>query len=136
MNLDLRKMIFKTIAGFMNVEGGTLLIGVADGGTVLGVEHDLRQKPQAMNAADRDKFGLLFQSDLLEYLDAEFIPYIHPSLEEHQDHTVAVVKVDPSPKPVYLKDKSHTEFCIRAGNTTKVLDVEAAHNHISMHWEL
>jgi hypothetical protein len=136
MNLDLRKMIFKTIAGFMNVEGGTLLIGVADDGTVLGVEHDLRQKPQAMNAADRDKFGLLFQSDLLEYLDAEFIPYIHPSLEEHQDHTVAVVKVDPSPKPVYLKDKSHTEFCIRAGNTTKVLDVEAAHNHISMHWEL
>jgi hypothetical protein len=136
MNLDLRNMIFKTIAGFLNVEGGTLLIGVADDGTVLGVEHDLRQKPQPMNAADRDKFGQLFQGDLLEYLDAEFIPYIHLSLEEQQDHTVAVVKVDPSPKPVYLKDKSQTEFCIRAGNTTKVLDVEAAHNHISMHWEL
>jgi predicted HTH transcriptional regulator len=136
MNLDLRKMIFKTIAGFLNVEGGTLLIGVADDGSILGVEHDLPYKSRAMNAADKDKFGLLFQSDLLEYLGAEFNPCIHLSLEEQNGHTVAVVKVDPSPKPVYIKDKNHTEFYIRTGNTTKLLNVEAADNHISMHWEL
>jgi hypothetical protein len=35
--------------------------------------------------------------------------------------------------PRSVKDKDHTEFYIRAGNTTKLLDVEAAHNHISMH---
>ncbi len=136
MNMDLRKMVFKTIAGFLNVEGGALLLGVADDGTILGVEHDLSQKPRVMNAYDRDKFGQLFQSSLLEYLGAEFNPYIHLSLEEQRGHTVAIVKVDPSPKPVYLKDKNNTEFYIRAGNTTKLLDVEAAHNHISMHWEL
>jgi hypothetical protein len=134
INTDLRKMIFKTIVGFLNVEGGMLLIGVADNGTVLGVEHDLSHKPQTMDAADRDKFGQIFQSALLEYLDAEFNPYIHLSLEEYNGHTVAIVKVDPSPKPVYLKEKSLTEFYIRAGNTTKLLDVEASHNHISMHW--
>lgn len=134
INTDLRKMIFKTIVGFLNVEGGMLLIGVADNGTVLGVEHDLSHKPQTMDAADRDKFGQLFQSALLEYLDAEFNPYIHLSLEEYNGHTVAIVKVDPSPKPVYLKEKSLTEFYIRAGNTTKLLGVEASHNHISMHW--
>ncbi len=136
INADLRKMIFKTIAGFLNVEGGTLLIGVADDGTIMGIEHDLGHKPQAMNAADRDKFGQLFQSALLEYLNAEFNPYIRLSMEEQKGHTVAIVKVDPSPKPVYLKDKNQTEFYIRAGNTTKLLDVEAAFNHISMHWEL
>ena len=135
-NPDLQKMIYKTIAGFLNVEGGTLLIGVADNGTILGVEHDLGHKPQRMNSTDRDKFGQLFQSTLLTYLEPEFNPYIHLSLEECESHTVAIVKVDPSPKPVYMKDNSHTEFHIRAGNTTKLLDVEAAHNHISMHWEL
>jgi hypothetical protein len=135
MNVDLRKMIFKTIAGFMNVEGGTLVIGVADDGSIVGIEHDLDHKPRAMTAADRDKFGQHFQNALLEYLGAEFNPYIHLSLEEQKGHTVAIIKVDPSPKPVYLKDKSQTEFYIRAGNTTKVLDVEAAHSHIRMHWE-
>ncbi len=44
-NADLIKVVFKTIAGFMNVEGGTLLIGVDDSGTVLGVEYDLNYKP-------------------------------------------------------------------------------------------
>lgn len=135
-NLELRKMVFKTIAGFLNVEGGTLLIGVADNGAILGVEYDLDHKPETMNSTDRDKFGLLFQSSLIEYLDAEFNPYIHLSLEEKNGHTVAIVKVDPSPKPVYLKDKNITEFYIRAGNTTKSLDMEAAHNYISMHWEI
>lgn len=136
MNADLRKMVFRTIAGFLNVEGGTLLIGVADDGTILGIEHDLDNKPRTMTAADRDRYGLLFQKSLLDYLSAEFNPYIHLSFAEQQGHTVAIVKVDPSPKPVYLSDKDHIEFFIRAGNTTKVLDVEAAYNHITMHWEL
>lgn len=32
--------VLKTLAGFLNTEGGTLLIGVADDGTVVGVEAD------------------------------------------------------------------------------------------------
>jgi hypothetical protein len=137
MNPDiLQKVIFKTIAGFLNVEGGTLLIGVADDGTVLGVEHDLKPKPQTMDRADRDAFGLLFQNALLRYLAIEFNPYIHLSFKEHNAHTVAIVEVDRSPKPVYLKDKGSIEFYIRAGVTTRMLDMAEAHNHISMHWEL
>ena len=36
----LRKSVTKTIAAFLNSGGGTLLIGVEDSGTVLGVEPD------------------------------------------------------------------------------------------------
>jgi hypothetical protein len=32
--------VLKTIAGFLNTEGGDLLIGVADDRTVLGIDHD------------------------------------------------------------------------------------------------
>ena len=32
--------ILKTIAAFMNSEGGTLIVGVDDSGNILGVEKD------------------------------------------------------------------------------------------------
>ena len=37
-NRALEGVILKTLAGFMNSEGGTLLIGVADDGGVVGIE--------------------------------------------------------------------------------------------------
>ncbi len=53
-----------------------------------------------------------------------------------ENHTVAVVQVEQSSKPIYLKSKNSKEFYVRAGNTSKLLDVEASHNYISMHWEM
>jgi hypothetical protein len=135
-NAELQKMICKTIAGFMNVEGGILLIGVADDGTILGIEYDLSHKPQNMLASDRDKYDRLFRDTLLQYLHAEFNPYIHLSFDSYNGHTVAIVEANRSPKPVYLKDKGNIEFYIRAGTMTKILDVESSNNHISMNWKI
>jgi serine/threonine protein kinase len=36
----LEKMVLKTIAAFLNSQGGTLLVGVEDNGTVVGIEDD------------------------------------------------------------------------------------------------
>ena len=41
VNKDLAKVIPKTLAGFLNAEGGMLLIGVADNGQILGLENDI-----------------------------------------------------------------------------------------------
>jgi len=46
-NRELESVIVRAIAGFLNAEGGTLLIGVADDGSVVGLEkdyHTLRTK--------------------------------------------------------------------------------------------
>ena len=72
---------------------------------------------------------------LIDYLGAEFSQYVHVSFKEHSEHTVCGVRVEASPKPVYLADKGSKEFYIRAGNTTRPLDVQATHDYISMHWE-
>jgi predicted HTH transcriptional regulator len=32
--------VLKSIAGFMNTHGGTLLVGVADDGAIVGIEED------------------------------------------------------------------------------------------------
>ena len=37
---DIEKSSLKNIVGFLNADGGTLIIGVSDDGTVTGVEDD------------------------------------------------------------------------------------------------
>ena len=41
VNKELTKAVAKTIAGFLNGEGGTLLLGVSDEGGITGIEDDL-----------------------------------------------------------------------------------------------
>ena len=41
VNKKLEEVIIKTIAAFANSQGGTLLIGVADDGDVIGLEPDI-----------------------------------------------------------------------------------------------
>ena len=45
-------MILKTLAGYMNGNGGTLLIGVADDGAIVGLEKDYK----TLKKQDRDGF--------------------------------------------------------------------------------
>jgi len=130
-NTDLQKVVAKTVAGLMNFEGGTLLIGVADDGTVVGIENDLK----TLKRGNLDGFEQTLRQILIDYLGAEFSQYVQVSFRELSERTVCLVMVEPSPKPVYLADKGGKEFYIRAGNTTRPLDVQATHDYISMHWE-
>ena len=41
-NKEMEQVIVKTVAAFLNSDGGTLLIGVADDGTPLGLAHDFQ----------------------------------------------------------------------------------------------
>jgi type I restriction enzyme R subunit len=45
-NKAMEDAVVKTIAGFLNTDGGTLLIGVDDSSAVLGLEHDLDRVQQ------------------------------------------------------------------------------------------
>ena len=130
VNKALEKSIAKTVAGFLNSEGGTLLIGVADDCTVLGIEYDLK----TIGRKDRDGYEQMLHQVLTNALGAEFSQYQHVSFEESESKTVCIIRVDPSPEPVYLMDKGTKEFYVRVGNTTRSLDMQAAHDYISMHW--
>ena len=56
-NKGLREASLKTIAAFMNSEGGTLLIGVEDSGAIFGLERDL-----SLLGGSEDKFLQLIGS--------------------------------------------------------------------------
>ncbi|EDY84703.1 conserved hypothetical protein [Verrucomicrobiia bacterium DG1235] len=54
VNKKLEEVIQKTVAAFANSDGGTLLIGVADDGEILGLDNDYA----SLGDADKDKFEM------------------------------------------------------------------------------
>ena len=42
INRSLEEIVLKTIAGFLNGDGGTLLIGVTDDKQIIGLENDYK----------------------------------------------------------------------------------------------
>lgn len=130
-NKDLQKVVAKTIAGFMNSEGGTLLIGVMDDGTVCGIESDIN----TLSRKDRDGFEQHLVQVLSNHLDPEFGGYYRVSYADFDGKTVCAIDADRSPKAVFLHDGQNVEFYIRTGNTTRPLDAEAQYEYVGMHWE-
>ena len=126
------KIIAKTIAGFMNSYGGVLLIGVADDCMVFGIEKDL----QTIKSKGNDEYQRFLMQVIEDYLSIEFSKYVDINFEEQDNKTVCIVKVERSPKPVFLLHHDEKEFYIRVGNSTKPLDIESAHEYIGMHWEV
>lgn len=103
----------KTIAGFLNAQGGTLLIGVADTGEVLGVGTD--------NFANEDKMGLHLVALIRDRIGEVFLPYVHPHFQDQDEKRVLAVRCEKGPKPAFLLDGAVRRFYVRAGNSTAEL---------------
>lgn len=138
LNKQMEKNVAKTIAAFMNTEGGTLVIGMADDRSIYGLEADIK------SLGRRDIDG--FETDLLrvirEYLgqnNAKYAPYL---IEQRDNKSVCIVYVDGSPipvsRPVYLTDVSIStkpqEFWVRMGSSTIQLNMSEADKYRRDHW--
>jgi ATP-dependent Lon protease len=75
----IEQMIVKSVAGFMNAEGGTLLIGVADNGDVFGVEADYKTLGKKQN---QDGFALWLNGFLDNILGPTAASSVRLSFEE------------------------------------------------------
>jgi predicted HTH transcriptional regulator len=127
VNSALRSEVIKTIAAFLNSEGGTLVIGVEDEGTICGVEPDLKSL-----GGSRDRFEQLLSGQVVERLGALAAPYYKLRFEQIKDRAVCVVDVERAPEPVFAKGERGREFFVRVGNTTRTLDPEDSHRYIEM----
>lgn len=131
LNKDLQKQIAKTIAAMLNSEGGTLLIGVADDGTPVGLDKDL----STLSRCDLDGYGQLVTSIVVDGVGPEFASLIHIDYPTYRETTICRVRTEASPKPAFVQAASGAEFYVRFGNTTRPLDPQATHDYISMHWQ-
>lgn len=103
----------KTIAGFLNAKGGTLLIGVADDGEILGLEAD--------GFPNEDKMALHLESLIASRLGEIFRPYVHPRFEDQNGGRVLRVRCEPGPREAFLKDGQLQRLFVRGGNATAEL---------------
>jgi predicted HTH transcriptional regulator len=118
-NPDLEKVVVKTVAGFLNAEGGTLLLGVADDGTPLGLERDY----QSLSKSNRDGFGLHLTSLLLDRLGRDLAPCVRLTFHDLEGKDLCRVEITRSPRPVLIKEGNVEAFYLRTGNSTRQLSL-------------
>jgi len=101
----------KTIAGFLNANGGVLFIGVKDDGSILGISHDGFENP--------DKMMLHLTHLITQRLGKEALPDVHISIVNIQNKLVLRVDCDASHQPVFVKNTKEDLFFVRVGNMTQ-----------------
>lgn len=113
----------KTIAAFLNSNGGTLVVGVADDGSPVGVGVDEFASEDAMARHLGDIVG--------SRMDRLAVSYIRMSFEDYEGARVMRVGCEPSSQPVYVKEGNSEKFYIRTGPATIDLSISEANAYIS-----
>lgn len=126
----IKPVIAKTIVGFLNSQGGILLIGVSDNGTVTGIEKDI----ETLSKKNQDGFQLELTNIVSLNIGVEHLAQIHPHFETLNNKLVCVVYIEKSPGPVFLKNDDN-KLWIRAGNSIRYLGVRAAMNYVKTNWK-
>jgi serine/threonine protein kinase len=128
----LSKSVTKTIAAFLNADGGTLLIGVADSGAVLGIEPDYEHLRQGKQ--DADGWLLSLQEVIINALGADVWNAVHVSLVRHGSQTVAVVHCPARTTETWHTEDGSERFYIRAANGTRELGGSSILKYIRERW--
>lgn len=112
----------KTIAAFLNSDGGILLIGVTNEGEPIGIEKD------GYRSHD---WALLHLTNLIkEHLGATFLSDIHAEIESINGRDILRVEVSPATMPAYLRHGDNEYFYVRTGPATTALKVSEVANYI------
>jgi len=119
--------VLKTIAAFLNKDGGDLLIGVADDRSIVGIEMD--------RLDNDDKFMLHLAQVVRNGLGDRAGTCIDPKTQIVDGKTVCVVSCQRSPEPVFLKWKGMEaspdgDFFVRSGPGTVKLTPESAEKYV------
>jgi type I restriction enzyme, R subunit len=119
--------VLKTIAAFLNTDGGDLLIGVADDGSIVGIERDRLESD--------DKFMRHLAQVVRNGLGDRAGTCIDPKTQIVNGKTVCVVSCQRSPEPVFLKWKGieaspEGDFFVRSGPGTVKLSADDTQEYI------
>lgn len=105
--------VLKTLSGFLNTNGGTLVIGVTDDGEPVGIEAD--------GFSDPDGMSLHLTNIVNAQLGPNAMTLIHANFDDFEDCRVLVANCERSPTEVYVKDGNTQQFYIRTGPSTTML---------------
>ncbi len=114
--------VLKTLAAFLNSHGGTLVIGMADDGSPVGIEAD--------KFDNEDKMYLHLVNLINGRIGPQHMMYIQPRFDDHDGTRVLVVECKRGKAPVYVKDGNTEKFFVRTGASTTELSVSQVQEYI------
>ncbi len=115
----------KTVAAYLNSEGGMLLVGVDDDGNPLGLEKDL--------FSNEDRMLLHWNSLVKTHLGPQFAHLIRSALQDVDDKRVLVIQTLRSDTPVFFRRDNDEVFYVRLGNSTHQLKTSEVISYINQH---
>lgn len=130
---SLKFSVLKTVVGFMNANGGTLIIGVNDEHHVLGLEEDFKANFKG------GKDGFLM--GLRNYIESQiglnnYNKYISVSFENMEGKEICVVNVEKNLEPIYIRKDGKKLLFVRLDNKTEPLDdPEEITHYIEDNWK-
>lgn len=120
--------VLKTLAGFLNTNGGTLIVGVSDDGTPVGIEAD--------KFPNEDKMSLHLVNVVKARMGPGAMATIHVHFEDYDGYRVLVARCPRSPTPVYVKDGESELFYVRTGPSTTELKISDARKYMNHRFKL
>jgi ATP-dependent Lon protease len=122
--------VVKTVAGFLNAHGGTLLIGVADDGQARGLYDDYI----AVGNKGRDGYENFLTTLLETRIGRAAVAHVAITFERVDSLDVCRLDVKPSPEPVFVtNDKGDADLYVRLNNSTRLLNTADSLKYVRQH---
>ncbi len=132
VNRALEGVVLKTLAGFLNSHiGGTLLIGVADDGEIIGLEKDY----QTLKKPNQDGFEQTLMTSIATNLGTDLCQFVHVLFHVIDDKEVCRLIVSPAPRPVFVDQGNVPKFFVRTGGGTRDLNIQEALDYVHSRWK-
>ena len=130
-NKAIEDSVVKTVAGFLNTDGGTLLIGVGPDRQVVGLDHDYpRVKP-----SNGDGFVNWLTTHLTNALGHAAVMRSRARIAIHAGNEICRLDVAPSTRPVWAKtSKEDRVFFVRMNNSTRPIPAEELDAYLADRW--
>ncbi|MEQ9106323.1 MAG: DUF262 domain-containing protein [Limnobacter sp.] len=130
VNKKLEYVIAKTIAAFLNSEGGNLFIGVDDNQNILGLSDDI----STLSKSNTDGFELHLVEIINKFIGAGLTSHIKISFPTVEDVRICRVKVSKSGKPVFIQYEGKEDFFVRSGCSSQPLSREEQSAYEKSRW--
>ncbi|MDF1516703.1 MAG: putative DNA binding domain-containing protein [Lutibacter sp.] len=110
--------VIKTIAGFLNNNGGVLFIGVKDNKEILGIQED--------EFLNEDKMLLHLSHLITSKMGSLAFNDIHCTIVPIQNKNIIRIDCTPTNTPIFISDNTNDYFFVRSGVQTVSYNIKNA----------
>jgi hypothetical protein len=115
--------ILSILAGFLNNNGGTLIVGLSDDGYPTNLRDD--------NFANEDEMSLYLVDLVKERMGSQALLSIHVNFDDYNGNRIMLVRCTRAQVPIFVEDVDVKRFFIRTGSLTIELDAEQIEEYLA-----